>query len=302
MDDYVYFIYVTENLVNGKLYIGQHRCKYEEQFTDGYLGSGHAFTNALKKYGKDNFERIIIEYANSPEELNALEAKYVDEEVMNNPMFYNLKTGGNQNSVLSAEVRKKLSNALKGNKNPKGKIVSEETRKKLSERFKGRKISEETRLKISKTRKGTPAWNKGKTGIYSEETRKKISEANKRRIISEETRRKISKISKGRKVSEETRKKLSDSLTGRTFSEETLKKMSESRKGRKVWNKGKTGIYSEETLKKIRQSKIGKKASEETRRKMSESQKRRQQRIRKAVDDSVNIEIKCSPNGQLYLF
>lgn len=49
VDEYVYFIYVTENKVNGKLYIGQHRCKYEEQFTDGYLGSGHAFTSALKK-------------------------------------------------------------------------------------------------------------------------------------------------------------------------------------------------------------------------------------------------------------
>lgn len=42
-------------------------------------------------------------------------------------------------------------------------------------------FSDEWKRKISEAKKGTPAWNKGKTGIYSEETRKKISEANKRR-------------------------------------------------------------------------------------------------------------------------
>jgi len=47
----------------------------------------------------------------------------------------------------------------------------------------GRKYSKETREKISKGKKGTPAWNKGKTGIYSEETIQKIKEARKRQKI-----------------------------------------------------------------------------------------------------------------------
>ena len=45
----VHFIYVTENLINGKLYIGQHTCNYDKQFTDGYLGNGRALKNAVKK-------------------------------------------------------------------------------------------------------------------------------------------------------------------------------------------------------------------------------------------------------------
>jgi len=43
-------------------------------------------------------------------------------------------------------------------------------------------VTEETRRKISKTLKGRIPWNKGKTGIYSEETIRNISETQKGRI------------------------------------------------------------------------------------------------------------------------
>lgn len=87
----------------------------------------------------------------------------------------------------SEETRKKQSMALKGI------TRSEETRKKMSLAKKGTPRSEETRQKMSEarkgqpTRKGQPAWNKGRPSPFkgiprSEETRKKISIANKRRI------------------------------------------------------------------------------------------------------------------------
>ena len=70
-----YFIYETTNNINGKKYIGQHET---DNLDDGYIGSGSAFKEAVKKYGKKNFTRVILQYAYSTEELNELEAYYVD--------------------------------------------------------------------------------------------------------------------------------------------------------------------------------------------------------------------------------
>ena len=71
----------------------------------------------------------------------------------------------------------------------KGKHLSEEHRRKLSEVNKGHIVSEKTKKKISETLKGH---------IFSEETRRKMSEAKKN--MSEETRRKISETMKRRSV------------------------------------------------------------------------------------------------------
>ena len=69
----------------------------------------------------------------------------------------------------------------------KGKIVSKETKQKMSKALKGHLCNEETKRKIS-------AANKGK--IVSEETRIKIGEASKGRYLSEETKKKISEARK----------------------------------------------------------------------------------------------------------
>jgi hypothetical protein len=98
----------------------------------------------------------------------------------------------------SEETRRKIGDSHRGEKSVNfGKHPSEETRKKLSEishnrawtkerclnisRAKmGHFVSEETKQKMSASRKGIPAWNKGKSGCYSDETKQKISESLKR--------------------------------------------------------------------------------------------------------------------------
>jgi group I intron endonuclease len=62
-------IYLTKNLINGKIYVGK---------TDGkrsnYLGSGIKLSNAIKKYGIDSFRRIILETC--PDEKDSEREKY----------------------------------------------------------------------------------------------------------------------------------------------------------------------------------------------------------------------------------
>lgn len=299
-NDVVYFVYLTKNKINGRMYIGQHRCKREDVFTDGYLGSGIAIRLAIKKYGRENFERVILEYANSPEELNELEAKYANEAILQNSNFYNLKTGGKQYTIYSEEVRRKMSASRKGM------IFTDEHRKHISESKKRENLSEETRKRISDAKKG----NKNRLGKhFSEESRKKMhdshigkgnawlgqhhtEEAKKKMSIKKkalfenkqnhpwfgkkqslEHREKISNSlkgnipwNKGKKMSDEYRQKLSEAHKGKKRSEESLKKLSASLKGHPV---------SQETKEKIRKSLIGHKVSEETRLKIVEAHKKR---------------------------
>jgi len=138
--------------------------------------------------------------------------------------------------VFSEKTRRGWSEKRRGRiPHNKGKPHSEETKKKISIAGKGRIVSEATRKKMSER-------------IISAETRKKLSE----RIISAETRKKISLAHKGRKypdriTSLETKKKMSASHKGKIKSEVTRKKLSLAHKGRKYPDR----ITSLETRKKI---------------------------------------------------
>jgi hypothetical protein len=227
METYGY-IYETINLKNGKTYIGQHKSK---SWDSNYFGSGILLNRAIKKYGLENFECNLIMWAYSKEELNKLEIKYID---YYKPE-YNLTAGGEGTVgyIFTDDVKKKISLALIGEKNPfYGKHHSKETCKKISESKKGKK------QKPSEARKGIKR---------SEETKRKISESHrgkKRRPFSEEHKRKIREKRKLQIFfphSEETKQKISSAMKGKNAykrSDETKQKMSEARK--RYWSNKKT--------------------------------------------------------------
>lgn len=129
-------------------------------------------------------------------------------------------------SSLGKEARSKLYEAIKiaASEGRKGKIVSKETRAKLSAAGMGRFVSEETRAKRS-------ILLKGKT--RTEESRAKMRAAQKGKKHTEETRAKMRAAQKGRKHTEEAKAKVSVANKGRKFSNETKAKMSSAKKGTK---------------------------------------------------------------------
>jgi hypothetical protein len=89
--DKIYFVYKTTNLINNTIYIGVHETT---NINDGYIGSGKLLKQAIKKYGKTNFKRDILEFCNSKHDAYEYEAKLVDSIFIKRDDVYNLTEGG----------------------------------------------------------------------------------------------------------------------------------------------------------------------------------------------------------------
>lgn len=89
------YIYKTTNLINGLIYVGQHKAtKFEP---NRYMGSGNNIKAAIKEFGKENFKCELLDTAETLEELNSKEEYWVDELQSRNPTVgYNVKKGGEQ--------------------------------------------------------------------------------------------------------------------------------------------------------------------------------------------------------------
>jgi len=84
-------VYITTNLINGKKYIGK-----DEKNNPKYLGSGNLFRMAIKKYGKENFQKEILAVARDKQDLCELESYYIDYYcAQTSDLFYNIAPGGN---------------------------------------------------------------------------------------------------------------------------------------------------------------------------------------------------------------
>ncbi len=233
-------IYKTTNKLNGKIYIGQ-----DTNNNPDYIGSGIMIKKAIKKYGRENFIKEVLEVCIDKETLSDRERYWIHFFDARNPKVgYNIAIGGEgQNLDIGKELLSKIH---------KGKTVSEATKEKIRNTLKGKPVSEnsinalkrhaghrkgtlqseETKLAISLANKGKTPWNVGKT--LSEETKNKMRESKLGTALSEEHKRKIAEKSKGKQHSEEAKQKIRDARMGTKRSDETKKKMSETMKKRNL--------------------------------------------------------------------
>lgn len=210
------FIYLTTNLINGKIYIGQHIGSVE----DNYLGSGKHFKRAIKIYGENNFKREILRLCETQHELDVWEYVYIKKyHSQDKNIGYNIADGNVNTSVgnpmNNPEVKKKMRSSMKRywNNHPEAKKElskrrsgvksSEETKHKLSESHIGIKKTEEWRKKISESNSGEKHWAYGKT--FTEEHRRKLSLGIRGKMSGEKH------PMFGKKMPEETRLKMSKS-------------------------------------------------------------------------------------------
>ena len=157
--DNIFSVYMHTNTINGKKYVGITSKEPTRRWKgngSGYRNNEH-FWNAIQKYGWDNFEHDVIYQGLNLDEASCIEKELIAKYNTNNPNFgYNLTSGGEY-----------------------GQELSDESRRKMSDKAKNRVITEEWRQHLSEARIGRVPWNKGVS--LSEEQRAKISESVKGR-------------------------------------------------------------------------------------------------------------------------
>ena len=133
-------IYKTTNLVNGKFYIGK-----DKKNDPTYLGSGHILKFSIKKYGKENFKKEILEVCDSEEILNEREKFWIRElKCRERDDCYNIGEGGIGGDNISFNPNKssfleKMKSVTCGENNGMyGKNHTLESRIKLKEKAAGR--------------------------------------------------------------------------------------------------------------------------------------------------------------------
>jgi group I intron endonuclease len=213
-------IYKITNKINGKVYIGQswaieRRIKYHK----GHTHNEH-LKRAFRKYGKENFLFEVIKEFNqecSQILLDEAENFYIKEfDSINPSRGYNKKEGGAHGRMSEEAIKKRVE------KNT-GKKRTKEQRERISKGNKGKHvISEETRKKLSESHKK-----------YIIRKKLSRSEAHKGVKQTEETKRKISEFQKKLNEDINIRKRKSDILKGKPWSEARRKAQNERKEKRK---------------------------------------------------------------------
>lgn len=213
------YIYKTTNTVNDKIYIGQST----KEYNNTYLGSGKKITRAIKKYGKENFIKQLIEHCEFYE-IDDKECYWINKfDSTNEKIGYNILEGGQYrlNTNLPKSTRDLISSSLKtyysipinlekqkssymnrnllGEKNGMygngykiaGKLngrfggagTTTKTREKIRKAATGRVVSEKSKEKMSINNKGEKNPMHGKSSFDIWVEKFGIEEAERRKIL-----------------------------------------------------------------------------------------------------------------------
>ena len=86
-----YLVYQITNKIDNMIYIGVHATN---KINDSYMGSGANIRKAIKQYGLENFEKVILYKFDNQQDMLNKERELVNEEFISNETTYNLIVGG----------------------------------------------------------------------------------------------------------------------------------------------------------------------------------------------------------------
>jgi group I intron endonuclease len=174
--DVIGIIYLIKNRINNKKYVGQTIRSFADRINDYKRGLGNDYLNhAFNKYGWDSFEFSIIDTAQTIEELNNKEIRYINEFRTTDKNFgYNIERGG-RNAIPDIETLNRMSKSHLGKKQTEnwinkrvakagteeakkyGKTKTDEEKREISLKspkyWLNKHRDEETKTKISRTKK-----------------------------------------------------------------------------------------------------------------------------------------------------
>jgi group I intron endonuclease len=168
-EDSCYSVYCFTNKINNKKYIGL-TCNIKIRYNQHRKATSRAvvFCLAIKKYGFENFEFLILKEGLSLEDAKSFEKKFINEFNSIVPNGYNRTIGGDASVKHSLETIEKIKekNRIYRLNNPhpmQGRKHSEETKK----------LIKESALKRKDRLSGESHWNFGMK--HKESTKEKMS-------------------------------------------------------------------------------------------------------------------------------
>jgi hypothetical protein len=157
-----HFIYKTTNILSGRYYIGMHST---DDLEDGYLGSGNRLRMSVRKHGKENFKREILEFCENRDELKKRESEIVNLDELAKKECMNLKVGGEGGWSESAKSKfiwllKNDVNFKKQHSEKMSKVIKKayedgKIDKNINYDWTGKHHTNETKNKISNSKKGS---------------------------------------------------------------------------------------------------------------------------------------------------
>ena len=146
------YVYLLKNKLNGKCYVGQ-TCDFDRRMAEheyeARSGSSFKIHQAIRKYGLENFESIILHCCQGQEqvvldELNSLEIHYI-RKFDSFANGYNMTEGSRGSLGLrhTKEARQKMSKARSG------RTLSEKHRAAVSRSNHTRTVTADTRARMS---------------------------------------------------------------------------------------------------------------------------------------------------------
>ena len=175
MGEYYGYIYKTTNLINGKIYIGQHKSTC---YDTNYYGSGYAILSAIDKYGINHFDNHILCMVKNRYEANIMEKTYIKiYNSLNKKVGYNIALGGDGGNLIEGKsdaektmIYQKMIKTRKtkgigaGSNNPMYQSGIRGIHPLL-----GTHLSNETKSKISSSLMGHTPWNRGLKKIKTQQ-------------------------------------------------------------------------------------------------------------------------------------
>ena len=153
----MYIVYLHRNKINGKCYVGQTCQKPQARW--GKQGSGYKaqqyFYRAIKKYGWNNFDHIILEENIPKEKINEREVFWAGYYHALAPEGYTLKVGSQNHAQNSKQLKAIRSKASKENweKLEYRELIS----KRRKEEWQDKEIREKCLKNLDRTGKGGKA-------------------------------------------------------------------------------------------------------------------------------------------------
>jgi group I intron endonuclease len=214
----MFTLYIVLNKKNNKTYAGLTsrtlKDRWREHVNDAKHNKGYRLHQAIRKYGKASFKIIPIIKTIDQQLANEFEKMYICLLDSYNPKSGYNSTFGGIGVVPIEIVREKMRAANQGENNPNfGKLMSEETKRKISLANTGKKRTVLQRKNMSR----------GLTGlIRSAEHSKKIGDAHRGKpthmIVTEWHKERIRIANCDRKHSEDAKQKMSVAKLGTQWS------------------------------------------------------------------------------------